>query len=129
MTPEMLKYFINYGFFNRGTITITGRTVSYNKGHAEIINTETRTITTSKMLIPLNPKEVVDLGLGEYAANDSFSLYTRGELRFQSGASVRKGDIIIFKSKDYKIISCLDFETHGFFKYIITRTEEQVLND
>ena len=49
----------------------------------------------------------------------------RGVFNFHVSNHIRQED----KNNNYKIVSQLDFSTHGFYKYIITKQKETLLND
>lgn len=129
MTPDVINSFLMDSYFTQGTVTVTGKDFYYNKGHVEYVSGATTTLRQKKILVPVKEKDLVDAGLGEYVGNESFTLFTKTPLVFSSGAASKVGDIITYKNKKYKIISQLDFETHGFYKYLITKLKDDELND
>jgi hypothetical protein len=129
MIYKLLPEFFNNSYFNQGSITIYSKNFAYDKGHPVNSTSVSEVINTKKVLVPLNVKDLQDLGLGEYVANESFSLFTDRELRFSSGSLLQKGDLIGYDGKLFKIIALLNYKTHGFYHYTITKFESEVLND
>jgi len=126
---NLLPSFFNDAYFNQGTIKIYNRATSYNKGH--IVNSEVlyETLTCRKIIIPVSARELTDKGLGQYNTNVTFQLYVSKPLKFSSGSKLQVGDIVEYNSEKYKLISELNFNTHGFYNYFITKFEDTRVND
>jgi len=126
---EILPDFLNDAWFNSGTIKILSSDITYVNGRA-IHGAETEnTITTEKLLVPANAKQLIDAGLGEFAGDATFSLFVIDELVFSNGTALNKGDLVEYEGNKYKIVSDLPFKTHNFYKYIITKFKGDKLND
>jgi hypothetical protein len=126
---EILKQFLNHGYFTQGTIMVMSAKFTYEKGHMVQTYSMPEVIKTRKVLVPTNANELVNMGLGEYSAKETYSLFTETPLKFQSGTNLQSNDIVVYKGVNHKILSVMDFSTHGFFKYIITKQMEAKLGD
>lgn len=126
---KLLPEFFNNAYFNQGTITVYSKNFAYDKGHPIDGTTTTEIIKTRKVLVPSNVKDLADNGLGEYNANETFQLYVNRQLKYSSGELLQKGDLIGYDGQMYKLISVLNYKTHGFYNYYITKFESGVLND
>lgn len=126
---NLLPSFFNDSFFNQGTITIYNRALSYDKGHAITTPKVDKVLKCNKIIVPVNVKDLVDKGLGQYNADRSFQLYVSKPLKFQSGSALQIGDLIEYNGGMYKLLSGLDFSTHGFYNYYITKMEDKRVND
>lgn len=126
---SFLDDFIADDFFNRGDITIISRDGAYVEGeYVENLPVE-NTVTTDKVLIPMNGKALVDAGLGEYSSEETFKLWVRDALVFSNGSLLQEGDTIQYETNTYKIILVENWVTHGFYKYIISKQRLGALND
>ena len=118
---EIIKQFLNNKYFNMGSLQIIQSSFSYSEGHIASVPQTPYTIKTQKVLVPMKTKDLVDKGLGEYGANTVFTLFVPKQFRFPNGALAQNGDTIVYDSENYKIISALNFKTHGFYSYTIAK--------
>lgn len=126
---NFLTEFLNDSYFTQGVIKIYSNTISYSEGEAVAGTPTVRTVRGAKVLVPVNAKDLVDMGLGEYIGNEVFNLYVTAPLKFSNGTLLQKGDQIEYESNIYKLISNLNFKTHGFYAYTITKFKDTTLND
>jgi hypothetical protein len=129
MNISLLRQLTNDQYFIQGTVYLKSRGFLYNKGHIGDTNLLRTKLTQKKVLVPVKPKDMQDLGFGQYGSAENFWLYTFNNLKFQNGTLFQKSDIVEYKSKDFQILSQLDFETHGFYGQLITSLLEGTLND
>lgn len=129
MINDILPDFLNDAWFNQGAIEVTGEVGAYVDGLWELQSLSTQTITTRKVLVPINAKAIADRGLGEFTEGEVFSLFTESPLKLQNGVELRKGDTLTYAGFQYKLISELNFVTHGFWKYMVAKYKPTELND
>lgn len=120
MNINILKQLLNDQYFTQGTVTINPRSVAFSKGHANDQQGISYTIKGDKVLVPVKPKELSDYGLGQLGVAENYWLYTLTALNFPNGTALKKGDIVVYKNKNFQIVQQLDFETHGFYGQLIT---------
>jgi hypothetical protein len=125
---KLLPEFFNNAYFNRGSIKIRSKDYTMVKGQAVNGTESTETLTVRKVLVPMNAKEIMDTGLGEYNTGEAFYLYVDKVLRFSNGKLLQKGDVIEYEGFSYKMITVLDYRTHGFYTYVLNKFEGK-LND
>ena len=118
---EIIKQFLNNKYFNMGSLQIIQSSFSYSEGLIASVPQTPYTIRTQKVLVPVNTKDLIDRGLGEYGANSVFDLFVAKQFRFPNGAMAQNGDTIVYDTEHYKIISTLNFKTHGFYSYTIAK--------
>lgn len=126
---KLLPEFFNNGYFNQGNITVYSSNFTMSKGHPVSGTPTTEVIKTQKVLVPMNTKDLEDTGLGEFVGNEAFNLYTAKQLKFSNGTLLQKGDMISYDGSMYKIISSLNYKTHGFYNYVIVKFKGETLND
>lgn len=129
MNFNLLNNFFNSPYFTQGSITLTSKDYYYNKGHVAKTLDSTYVIKGRKVLVPVDVKDLVDAGLGEYGANETFHLFVKQPLRYSSGSNATIGDLVTYDDYDYKLISVQNYKTHGFYHYMITKFKEAKLND
>lgn len=128
-TARILNFHMNYSFFTSGNITIISQGGSYINGIYTDGASIQEVVATKKVMVPIAPKQITALGIGEFSYGEVYSLFVPKALKFSNGTLLDKGDSIEFKTKRYKVMSCLDFESHGFYKYILTLQREGKVND
>lgn len=126
---SLLPAFFNDAYFNQGSIKVFNRAGSFTKGHIVSTETEAETIKCRKVIVPVSVKDLKDKGYGQFNADVSFQLYVDKPLKFSNGTNLDMGDIIEYDGFRYKLISSLNFKTHGFYNYYITKFEQVKLND
>jgi len=129
MIVNIFRQILNNYPFPQEVLTIKSRTFAVNEGHEETSTTVITTIKQKKVIVPMNGKELVDAGLGQYAANETYALYTGTPLKIQSGTLLQKTDVITKGGFDFQIISIEDYKEQGFYRYVITKLMETQLND
>jgi hypothetical protein len=125
---EIIKQFLNNKYFNMGTLEIIQSSFSYSEGHIASVPQTPYTIRTQKVLVPLKTKDLIEQGFGEYAANTVFTLFVPKQFRFPNGILAQNGDTIVYDSENYKIISALNFKTHGFYSYTLAKQNTSSLS-
>jgi hypothetical protein len=126
---NILRQFLNQSYYTQGTIVIKSRSASYDKGHVSDGTSLSETVKQKKVLVPITPREMNDLGFGQFSSAENFWLYTLSALNFQNGTSLQKGDLVEYKNKDFQILSQIDFETHGSYGHLLSSYLGEVLND
>jgi hypothetical protein len=126
MNINILRQFLNMSEFTRGTVTIKPRDFTYDKGHVLEAALSTYTLKGKKVLVPVTPKQMSDLGFGQFGTGENFWLYTLTALKFPNGTLLQLGDTVEYKNKDFQIISQIDFSTHGFYGQLITSLSASV---
>ena len=129
MIYNALKQYINNYPYPQEVLTVKSRNFQAIEGHVSNINLPIYTIKQKKIIVPVNPKELVDTGFGQYAGNETYALFTLTPLKIQSGTLLQKTDIIVKDGFDFTIISVENYAQQGFYKYIITKLMENVEND
>lgn len=117
---EMLQEFLSDDFF-REEVTLTTRTNTYVRGRS--VTSPDVTTPIVGVVQPTTPRELINLGLGQYTDKENFIIHTATNI-IQSDSHY-----ITFKGKFYKIVSKLPWDSYGFFRYVITLYNEGDLND
>lgn len=126
---NVITQFLNNAFFSQGTITIQPKHFYYDQGTlVETLGTS-YIVKARKVLVPVNTRDLKQVGMGEYTADETFSLFVDKPLNYVNGTALQQGDVITYDSTSYKLVSSLNFKTHGFYKYLISKLKTDTLDD
>ena len=75
MREDFLKEFRGDRYFSTGELTLTPHTFSYTKGQVADVSGTPIKLRSQKILVPVNVKDLIDMGFGEYVANETFTLF------------------------------------------------------
>lgn len=124
----IFSHFRNIEFFKTPPLTFSSYTFQYVNGQNTKTLTKTRVVRDAKLVVPIEAKELMELGQGQYSANETYAVYLPKPVQFEDGTLSKVSDHVSYKGKDYKIMSVLNFSDQGFYKYIITHYTETSLN-
>ena len=120
MTNDLLSEFLDDAYFKQ-TITLITKIVTRIKGRTEVTGTNETSI--DGIVQNVKEKDLINAGLGQFTANNAYSLFT------QTTIDQSLNNLIRYEDKLFKIKKTGAWNNYGFNKYIIYQYNDEVLND
>lgn len=117
---DLLTEFLEDDYFKQ-TVTLITKIVTRVKGRTEVTGTNESPI--DGIVQSVKAKDLENAGLGQFTANEAYSLHT------QTIIDQSLNNLVRFENKLFKIKKVSAWNSYGFNKYIIYQYNDQVLND